>query len=67
MKVQWHLPDHSISETDVPDIEQLLFILRLVGEVTLKGQPYQVDSSKLIVDEDKLSVAVTLSLVSSPS
>jgi hypothetical protein len=67
MKVQWRSPDGVISETTVPDIEQLLFLLRLVNKVTLEGVFYQIDGSELIVEDDELSVAVHLSHVTKPS
>jgi hypothetical protein len=67
MKVQWRSPDGVISETTVPDIEQLLFLLRLVNKVTLEGVFYQIDGSELIVGDDELSVAVHLSHATKPS
>jgi hypothetical protein len=60
MKVHWHLPDHTLSETEVPDIEQLMFLLRLVQGVTLQGKPYRIEKSELVVEEDRVIVSVTL-------
>ncbi|WP_373230125.1 hypothetical protein [Cohnella sp.] len=60
MKVQWRISDNIISETIVSDIEQMMFLLRLVNRVTLKGERYQIDGTELIVEEDQLSVSVIL-------
>ncbi len=60
MKVLWHLPDDTTSETNVTDIEQLLFLLRLVNGISLKGEPYRLGGSELIVEAEQVSVAITL-------
>ncbi len=60
MKVIWYLPDDSISETTISDVEQFLFLLRLVQTVKLKGGTYQIHSPSLVVDNNQLSIAVKL-------
>ncbi len=60
MTVSWKLPDGSHKENAVPDIEQLLLLLRLVNGVTLDGIAYQVVDAQLAVDGQKLNVCVML-------
>jgi len=60
MNVLWQFPDGSLSENAVPDIEQFMLLLRLVNGVTLKGVNYQISGSELVVEDDRLYVAVTL-------
>lgn len=60
MKVLWSSSDHIISESSILDIEQMMFLLRLINCVTLKGEKYQIDGTELIIEEDQVSVAVNL-------
>jgi len=60
MTVSWKLPDGSHKVNAVPDIEQLLLLLRLVNGVTLDGIAYQVVDAQLAVDGQELNVCVTL-------
>ena len=62
MTVSWKLPDGTQTENAVPDIEQLLLLLRLVNGVTLNGTSYQVVDAQLEVDGGNLHVCVTLKL-----
>ncbi|WP_027087723.1 hypothetical protein [Cohnella panacarvi] len=64
MTVFWKLPDGSQTENAVPDIEQLLLLLRLVNGVTLNGISYQVADAQLVVDDQKPHVCVSLQLKS---
>lgn len=59
MNVQWVLPDQSVLERNVPDVEQLLFLLRLTGAVSLDGGSYRVRDTELVVREE-LAVKVLL-------
>ena len=60
MKVTWQMPDDSTIDTVVPDVEQFLFLLRLVHTVNLRGETYQIQSPALIVEETQFSIAVKL-------
>lgn len=62
MTVSWILPDGSTKENAVPDIEQLLLLLRLVNGVSLNGTSYQVVDAQLVVDGMLLRVSVSLKL-----
>ncbi|MBO9599045.1 MAG: hypothetical protein J7559_14660 [Cohnella sp.] len=62
MTVSWKLPDGSQKENAVPDIEQLLLLLRLVNGVTLDGISYQVVDAQLMVNGEHLHVCVSLQL-----
>lgn len=56
MNVTWRLPDGTEREQPVPDMEQLLFLLRMVKGVTIDGNTYQINGSTLVVQPDALSV-----------
>ncbi|WP_152619420.1 hypothetical protein [Cohnella kolymensis] len=60
MNVILRLPDGKKVEHTVPDIEQLMLLLRLVNGVTLDGITYHIQSTDLIVNEGQWSVSVTL-------
>lgn len=60
MNIIWRLPDGTVKEQPVADMEQLLFVLRMVGGVSIDGSLYTIAGSSLVVDFDRLSVAVTL-------
>lgn len=60
MKVQWMLPDHTRVETAVADIEQLMFLLRLVNRVELNGHVYQLVESRLLPEPDAYAIAIWL-------
>lgn len=60
MKVRWKLPDGTERQQQVPDLEQLMFVLRLVGGVTIDGADYRIAGSSLVVEDDKLAIAVKL-------
>lgn len=62
MTVSWKLPDGSQTENAVPDVEQLLLLLRLVNGVTLNGTSYQVVDAQLVVGGQEPHVCVTLKL-----
>lgn len=59
MRVQWVTPDRNVLEQTVPDVEQLVFLLRLTGLVSLEGESYRVLGTELLVGEE-LSVKVRL-------
>lgn len=59
MNVHWLLPDQSVLQRNIPDVEQLLFLLRLTGRVSLDGESYRVMHAELVVDEN-LAVKVVL-------
>lgn len=61
MNVHWRLPDGTEKQQAVADMEQLMFILRMVGGVSIDGFLYQIAGSALVVEPDRLAVAVTLS------
>lgn len=61
MNIIWRLPDGTVKEQTVADMEQLLFVLRMVGSVSIDESLYTISGSSLVVDYDRLSVAVTLS------
>lgn len=60
MNVILSLPDGRKVEHTVPDIEQLMLLLRLVNGVTLDGITYHIQSTELIVQDGQWSVSVTL-------
>jgi hypothetical protein len=60
MNVQWQFPDGTLREQQVTDMEQLLFVLRMVGGVTIGGITYKIAGSSLIVDQENVAVAVNL-------
>jgi hypothetical protein len=60
MKVTWHMPDDSTLDSVVSDVEQFLFLLRLVHTVKLRGETYEIHGPELVVDEDQLSISVKL-------
>lgn len=62
MTVSWKLPDGSQTENAVPDIEQLLLLLRLVNGVMLNGTSYQIADAQLVVNGKKLHISVSLKL-----
>lgn len=59
MRVQWVTPDRNVLEQTVPDVEQLVFLLRLTGLVSLEGESYRVLGTELLVGEE-LAVKVRL-------
>lgn len=61
MRVQWVMPDQAVLEQNVPDVEQLVFLLRLTGMVTLAGESFRVLGTELLVGED-LAVKVRLAV-----
>lgn len=61
MRVHWRLPDNSVTETSSAEVEQLLFLLRLVQRVTLRGSRYRVAATELVVGEDEIAISVQLS------
>lgn len=61
MNVLWRLPDGSEKQQTVDDMEQLMFVLRMVGGVSIDECVYQIAGSTLVVEPEGLSVAVTLS------
>ncbi|MBB6730996.1 hypothetical protein [Cohnella zeiphila] len=60
MRVVWHRPDLPPHEYDCSDVEQLLFLLRMVQTVYLQGEPYRLARSGLVVERDELSMALWL-------
>ena len=60
MNVHWRMPDGSVIEQKVADVEQLMFVLRMVGGVSIDQSVYKIAGSTLVVEHDKLSVAVNL-------
>lgn len=60
MNVRWMLPDGTAMENAVPDVEQLLMLLRLVNGVTLDRISYQIADTRLVVDGKRLHVLVSL-------
>lgn len=61
MNVHWVLPDDSVLKRIVPDVEQLVFLLRLTGRVTLDGESFRVTGTELLVG-DGLAVQVRLAV-----
>lgn len=66
MNVSWMLPDGLKTDNAVPDVEQLLLLLRLVNGVTLEGVAYRVADTRLVVDGESMNVVVSLSHRSDP-
>jgi len=60
MNVHWLMPDGTVKEQTVADVEQLMFVLRMVGGVSIDQSIYKIAGSTLIVEHDSLSVAVNL-------
>lgn len=60
MNVHWRMPDGTVKEQTVADVEQLMFVLRMVGGVSIDQSTYKIAGSTLVVEHDKLSVAVNL-------
>lgn len=60
MNVSWITPDGPKTENAVPDVEQLLLMLRLVNGVTLQGISYRVADTQLIVNGDNMNIVVFL-------
>jgi len=60
MNVLWRMPDGTVKEQTVPDVEQLMFVLRMVGGVSIDQSVYKISGSTLVVEPDGLSVAVNL-------
>ncbi|MFD0671498.1 hypothetical protein [Cohnella sp. GCM10027633] len=60
MNVSWITPDGATTENAVPDVEQLLLLLRLVNGVTLEGTAYRVADSRLVVSGERMGVVVSL-------
>jgi hypothetical protein len=61
MNIIWRLPDGTVKEQAVADMEQLLFVLRMIRNVSIEGSLYAITGSSLVVESDRLSVAITLS------
>jgi len=59
MNVRWVLPDRTVLEREEPDVEQLMFLLKLTGRVHLDGDSYRVVGTELVVGEH-VSLRVTL-------
>ncbi|WP_027092860.1 hypothetical protein [Cohnella thermotolerans] len=60
MRVVWHKPNGPATEYDCPDVEQLLFLLRLVRTVYLQDKPFTPIRTGLVVGDNELSVSVWL-------
>lgn len=60
MKVLWILPDDSMMDYFVSEIEQFLLLLKLVNSVTLKGMTYYVVHIELIIEKNDLFISVLL-------
>jgi hypothetical protein len=61
MKVVWHLPEGAVYESRYSDVEQLLFLLRMVSSVQVKETAYAIGETVLAVGgEDELSLSVRL-------
>lgn len=59
MKILWLLPDNQFIETDAPNIEQFLFILKFVDSVSLNDISYKIVHIELMV-EKKPSISILL-------
>lgn len=60
MRVSWHPPGRSPYESDCPDVEQLLFLLRMVQTVQVQGEEYALRKTGLVLDGNDLSLSVWL-------
>mgnify|MGYP001254018591 CR=1 FL=1 len=58
MIVRWLRPGLPPTDWDCPDIEQLLFLLRLVPTIQLNGHCYRFVRATLMVEPEALSVAI---------
>ena len=60
MMVKWQLPDGTVRIQPVPDMEQLMFLLRMTGGIELEGCTYRVSQSILVAEPEGMSVTVKL-------
>ncbi|MFC5701942.1 hypothetical protein ACFPVX_11645 [Cohnella faecalis] len=60
MNVFWMLPDTTVHKQEVADIEQLMFLMRMVTTTSIKGRAYRISDTELLVDSDRISIVVTL-------
>ena len=60
MKVLWILPDDSTIENTIVDIEQIMFLLRLVNGVCINGLSYQLVHTELMMEKENISMSVLL-------
>ncbi|MEX2416136.1 MAG: hypothetical protein WD424_08325 [Paenibacillaceae bacterium] len=60
MKVLWILPDDSTIENTIVDIEQLMFLLRLVNGVSINGLSYQLHHTELMMEKENISMSILL-------
>ncbi|RKN77089.1 hypothetical protein [Paenibacillus ginsengarvi] len=60
MNIHWVFPDDSTWETNVPNVNQLLFALEVVDSVSMGGVTYKTMHKQLVVNEDRCFVSVSL-------
>ncbi len=60
IKIIWLLPDESIHETTVQSIEEIIPLLHSVQKISIHNLSYRYRESELMIDEDGLSLAVSL-------
>ncbi|MBB6633603.1 hypothetical protein [Cohnella thailandensis] len=66
MIVRWLRPGLPPSDWDCPDIEQLLFLLRLVPAIHLNGHYYRFVRATLMVEPEAMSVAIQVANDAAP-
>ena len=60
MIVRWLLRGEALRQEEVLDVEQLLFLLRMVGTVSVDGVSYRVEHSELDVSASGMALSVHL-------
>jgi hypothetical protein len=60
VNVRWKLPDGTVREQPVPDLERLLFVLRMVGGIRMENATYRIAGSVLEVSPDDMFLLVNL-------
>ncbi|THF73060.1 hypothetical protein [Cohnella fermenti] len=61
MIVRWLRPDLPPDEWDCPDVEQLLFLLRLVPTLYLDGKRYRFAHASLLIEQGSIRIAIQVS------
>ncbi|KZE78623.1 hypothetical protein AV654_02405 [Paenibacillus elgii] len=59
-KIIWLLPDESIHETTVQSVDEIIPLLHSVQKISIHNLSYRYRESELMIDEDGLSLAVSL-------
>ncbi|GAA3411523.1 hypothetical protein ACFFNY_20275 [Paenibacillus hodogayensis] len=60
MNIQWIFPDNQTWETNVGNINKLLFTMEVVDSISIKGVSYKTVRKELVVREDQFFVSISL-------